>query len=411
MCIKSVMLTSENAGVCVALACAENGGRRGGGGGSGGSGGIGAGGEGGEPGNPCSAIVCREGENCVVYGEVAICECDPESDSCAAGFVCDPMELRCRRDGSGGAGGSGGSGTGGSGGGERLPCGDELCRPGEECVDFGVCECDPENSGCHAGFSCSALSRRCEPEPLTMEGGVCANPGSSAGDLVCVQTQSGTGWLRPCTTHADCRLLGTFCPAELDASLPSYCFAIRCGADDPNIAWFGQNGDVFGACDPLHYGVLSETPEGGTCVPDTNSERATCLRDGTSTTTCRRSPLGGFREEYACAPGFSCEQLFEGWGESCNTDADCGKESLLCVEGLCFPMPCRQDRDCGTNSYCSSDRICEPLGACIEICNAGTLGASAGPHADCSGGKVCFEHPYNERSSSSSEILGVCVSP
>lgn len=218
-------------------------------------------------------------------------------------------------------------------------------------------------------------------------------------------------WLRPCTTQADCRLLGTFCPAELDASLPSYCFAIRCGADDPNIAWFGQNGDVFGACDPLHYGVLSETPEGGTCVPDTNSERATCLRDGTSTTTCRRSPLGGFREEYACAPGFSCEQLFEGWGESCNTDADCGKESLLCVEGLCFPMPCRQDRDCGTNSYCSSDRICEPLGACIEICNAGTLGASAGPHADCSGGKVCFEHPYNERSSSSSEILGVCVSP
>src|SRR5690606_26224718 len=128
--------------VCVALACAENGGRRGGGGGSGGSGGIGAGGEGGEPGNPCSAVVCREGENGVVYGEVAICECDPESDSCAAGFVCDPMELRCRRDGSGGAGGSGGSGTGGSGGGERLPCGDELCRPGEECVDFGVCECD-----------------------------------------------------------------------------------------------------------------------------------------------------------------------------------------------------------------------------------------------------------------------------
>lgn len=77
MCIKSVMLTSENAGVCVALACAENGGRRGGGGGSGGSGGIGAGGEGGEAGNPCSAIVCREGESCVVYGEVAICECDP----------------------------------------------------------------------------------------------------------------------------------------------------------------------------------------------------------------------------------------------------------------------------------------------------------------------------------------------
>lgn len=127
----------------------------------------------------------------------------PESDSCAAGFVCDPMELRCRRDGSGGAGGSGGSGTGGSGGGERLPCGDELCRPGEECVDFGVCECDPENSGCHAGFSCSALSRRCEPEPLTMEGGVCANPGSSAGDLVCVQTQSGTV---ASSLHHPCRL-------------------------------------------------------------------------------------------------------------------------------------------------------------------------------------------------------------
>jgi len=336
-----------------------------------------------------------------------------------------------------GAGGTGGSGDGGSGGtggtGGDQPCGGEFCRPGEVCKTYGLekhCECDPENDQCEEGFYCSeAKSYRCTPvPPPPREYATCAEykqgDRDEATGLECVALQTGQFWLRPCRTHADCKVVGSFCPFEVGGSgyLP-YCIDIPCGVDDPttggDINW-PHNGKEFERCDPYLHMTQGAPSEWGTCIPDWwafTSNRSggpgtgTCQAAGTSRTTCRPRPQNPEDPSTRCELGWECiEWFWAGLGASCSEEQPCQNPNLRCVGGRCLEYSCETDADCGENAYCSSDKLCVPLGECREICDAGSRTDKTEEFVGCEGGAECKIDPDIVSTPATAQFaLGYCV--
>ncbi|MFO7155837.1 MAG: hypothetical protein DIU72_004375, partial [Pseudomonadota bacterium] len=307
--------------------------------------------------------------------------------------------------GTGGTGGVGGTGGTGGTGGVRL-CGGEYCAVGEECKVYGieeVCECDPNNDQCEEGYYCNDGNRRCTPVPLPpRELFTCAEYAAGTKDeatgLECVPFNDGTQfWLRPCSTYADCKAVGTFCARDLGPNYLPYCFPMPCGEND-NLEGVPPNGKEFERCDPYYHMANGDPEFWGTCIPDGQAftsnrgngpGNATCQAHGTSRTTCRPRPQTPGDAD-RCDLGWECiEWFWAGLWVDCSEDQPCQNPALQCVGGRCVEHACETDADCPSEAYCSSDKLCVPLGECRPICDAGTRTDKTEEFAVCEAGFEC----------------------
>lgn len=231
--------------------------------------------------------------------------------------------------------------------------------------------------------------------------------------LVCVQLSNGSSWRRACETGADCKLPGTFCPVEFGHFL-AYCFANYCGSSDPYAEDFPQNGETFESCSPSGRQKNPLTGRTGSCIPFVIEDGfvGTCDIDGTSKNICRIR--GSDDPANACAPGWFCNEStpLAATAASCSVDADCPDAVFACDEGLCVLKACAQDAECGEGGYCTFEGYCGWEGECIEVCNSGTAGANAGPHAGCDEpGWTCERTPSVRTPLDAAHAFGVCEGP
>jgi len=341
--------------------------------------------------------VCPAGSACVqAKGTLKACfrYCDPGSDVCRNGYVCQPLSDDPQK-------------------GICAPA----CTASDQCPAGGVCDvpngictppptCDPLAPACAAdtfcmptsesptgGFcfpTCSNVATDCKASEVCQPFG----PGSSDG--VCVPP--------PCATNADCPA-GAVCTEQHDGLMyckpPEPCTTTCTAADDVCVGGLCLTGCEAGsagddACEQIHPGLLCADTFGA-CMPacGTTGECGAgdscfmadwvCLPTGAFPTSPCLPADAQHTAPYCLPIGTINQACITSGGESicvpeCTADADCEAVStaLTCVEsqGLCVQK-------------CAPNTLACPDGYACETTNGACLPTGAFPLSPCADGDIC----------------------